>query len=146
MIKNRHLFVLLLLIAFISGSCKKYPDGPEFSLLPKNFRLEENWKTNKVYENKIDVTTVVLAKVTHESRNINRHGGFTYELDEGGSSLSYSGSWSFSSDKTVIYFTYVFGSNVNTDTYLILRLKEDDLWLQNITPSGDVMEYHLIPN
>jgi hypothetical protein len=144
---RRFLFLLLILGTFAAGSCKKYPDGPEFSLLPKKIRLAEDWKINKMYENGVDITSKGLAHIVHDSRDIKVAGGFSYSMTtDNGTSLSYSGTWSWSSDKTVLYFTYALGAGVQEDTYLILRLKEDDLWLQNVSPTGDVMEYHFIPN
>jgi hypothetical protein len=143
---KRLTLLLFLFAVLLMGGCKKYPDGPEFSLLPKSWRLAGDWKTTKILENNIDVTARELATVNYESRKIDKNGSFSYELVEGGSTLSYAGSWSFSSDKTIVYFTYAFASTGSTDQFLILRLKEKDLWLQNISPTGDVMEYHFSPN
>jgi hypothetical protein len=139
-------FLFSITIFFWSG-CRKYPDGPTFSLIPKNYRLEEDWKKSKVYENGADITSRALAHFAHESFNIDHQGGFSYSLvTDNGSSISYAGSWSFSSDKTVIYFTYALGAGVNTDRFLILRLREDDMWFQTADASGNVMEYHFVPN
>jgi hypothetical protein len=141
------IFCLLALVLLTGGGCSKYPDGPAISLLPKKWRLDENWKKVKVLRNDIDVTAQALNHVASESFKINRDGSFSYSKSfDNASSYDYSGTWSFSSDKTVMYFTYVFGNSYNTDVFLILRLKEDDMWLRAVDQSGDVYEYHYIPN
>jgi hypothetical protein len=137
--------LLLLSLVGVSG-CKKYPDGPTISLLPKSWRLEENWKKQKVYKNGTDISDLSASKTKSESFNIKKDGSFTYDATLTSGSISYAGTWAFSSDKTVVYFTYVYGSNYQNDTYLILRLKEDDLWMRWIDPSGDEYEYHYVPN
>ncbi|HEV7231192.1 MAG TPA: hypothetical protein VGO45_07690 [Bacteroidia bacterium] len=137
--------LLLLSLGCISG-CKKYPDGPAISLLPKSWRLEENWKKQKVYKNGTDISDLYLAKTKSESFNIKKGGAFTYDATNSSGSISYSGTWAFSTDKTVVYFSYYYGANYLNDSYLILRLKEDDLWMKWIDPSGDEYEYHYVPN
>jgi hypothetical protein len=142
--------LIILLLTFVlmdAAGCSKYPDGPALSLLPKKWRLDENWKKTKVIRNGTDVTTQALANTQSESFKINRDGSFSYSTSfNSGGSYDYSGTWSFSTDKTVLYFSYVFGNSYANDVFLILRLKEDDMWLRSIDQAGDVYEYHYIPN
>ena len=142
------LLISLLTFVLLTGTgCSKYPDGPAFSLLPKKWRLDENWKKVKVIRNGTDVTTQALANTQSESFKIKKDYSFSYSTSfKSGGSYDYSGTWSFSSDKTVMYFSYVFGNSYGNDAYIILRLKEDDMWLRTIDQSGDVYEYHYAPN
>ncbi len=147
LLKPLPFFFLFLLTSILTGSCKKYPDGPSISVIPKNWRLQGDWKTSKVLQNGKDITSAALANVSAEHKKIDRKGGFSYSLlTTNGSYISYAGTWSFSSDKTVVYFSYALYSGATTDQYLILRLEEHDLWLQNVNVQGDVMEYHYSPN
>jgi hypothetical protein len=142
-----HKLFILFVVAFLAVSgCKKYPDGPYISLLPKNYRLAEDWRKNKIYKNGNDISTEYLTHIRHESLNVDKRGNFNYYLTSDTGYLTYGGSWTFSPDKTVIYFSYFLGAQSMNDVFLILRLKEHDLWLQQTTAGGDVMEYHYIPN
>jgi hypothetical protein len=130
----------------VSPGCSKYPDGPGFSLLPKKWRLAEDWKPKQIIENGTDITAVYWAHVKSESRNIHKDGTFSFSQVNDNSSITYSGTWAWSADKTVIYFTYSTGSQLITDGFVILRLKEDDMWLKQVTSSGDEYEFHDVPN
>jgi hypothetical protein len=144
---KRHKLLLVFIIAILSVSgCRKYPDGPAFTLLSKRWRLAEDWKKNKIYKNGTEITTEYLSTIKHESLNMDKSGNFSYTLVTNTGWLEYGGTWSFNSDKSVIYFSYFLGQQSITDGNLILRLKEHDMWLQFTTQSGDVMEYHYIPN
>jgi hypothetical protein len=56
-----------------------------------------------------------------------------------------SGTWEFNDDQTEVItkITYVLGGT-ETDTFKILRLKEEELWLEN-NQDGDVVETHYEP-
>jgi hypothetical protein len=142
---RKTLLVFIVAVLALSG-CKKYPDGPWISLLTKKYRLAEDWKKTKIYKNGSDITTQYLSHIQHESFNLDKSGNFNYSITTDASSLSYGGNWTFNSDKTVLFFSYFLGQQSITDTYLILRLKEHDMWLQQTTQSGDTMEYHYSPN
>jgi hypothetical protein len=133
-----------LLLSF--SGCQKYPDGPLLSLRTKAHRMCENWKRVKEYENGTDITSTAMSHIYSESRNIFMDGTFSYNLSTDNGSVSYSGTWVFSTDKTIVNFAYVVGTTNVNETFLILRLKEGDMWLRETTFSGDIYEYHFAPN
>ncbi len=147
-LKSTYLLLLLLILVIGTGvGCKKYPDGPEFSLMPKKWRLDGDWKLNQALENGTDVTAATLVNTIEYSRKIELNGNFSFNwATNNGTSLSYDGTWTWSDDKTVIYFSYALGAGIQVDTYLILKLERHELWLQNLSPTGDVMQYHFVPN
>jgi len=145
-LKTLRLFVLFSILFLFVGGCKKYPDGPVLSLRTRKHRLCENWKRVKEYENGTDITPQVMPIIYSESRNIFTDGSFSYNLVTNNGTVSYSGSWSFSTDQTIVFFSYYAGATPVNDAFLILRLKEGDLWMQNTAVTGDVYQYHFAPN
>ncbi|MFI5149309.1 MAG: hypothetical protein ACHQRM_06210 [Bacteroidia bacterium] len=144
--KTSALFFLCALLLLSLPGCQKYPDGPMISFRTKEHRLCENWKRVKEYENGTDITTQAMSHIRSESRIIYHDGSFSYNLDSDNGTVSYSGSWAFSTDKTIVNFSYVVGMTPVNETFLILRLKEGDMWLRETNFSGDIYEYHFAPN
>ncbi len=56
--KNFLLLVAAVVVLFNFSSCKKYPDGPSFSLRSKTDRLTGTWKIvdGDNYNNDVDIT------------------------------------------------------------------------------------------
>ena len=102
-----------MIAATITG-CKKYPDGPSFSLHTKTNRLCHKWKLVAEFDNGQQSATT--AEITYEFK-INH----TYDAVESGT--RFSGQWQFSSDSKSVLFDGSFG-------YTILRLESKSLWLE----------------
>ena len=49
--------LFLILICFVTFSCKKYEDGPTVSLRTKKARVVNKWKVDSYYINGVDKTT-----------------------------------------------------------------------------------------
>jgi hypothetical protein len=138
---------ILLIVCVTLSACKKYPDGPGFTLLPKVLRLCHNWKTVKELKNGVDITSYVLPYIKSESFNISRDQSFSYEATAtNGGYVDYTGTWSWSSDKSVVYFSYVFGPQYINRSCVILKLEEKEFWEQEVNSAGDLLEYHYAPN
>lgn len=129
------LSLVLLAMTFVLGSCSKYEEGPAFSLRTKKARLAGEWKADKYIdsngneENANDDGTIEFTK---DNTFIVKSGNF-----------STTGTWEFTKDKEYLEteFTYTSGGVTVTETNesKILRLKNDELWLED--EDGDQTHY-----
>ena len=129
-IQNLTFFVALCVVIALSG-CKKYEDGPGFSLSSKKARLSADWEFKKVLINSLDVTSDFF----DYSWEIKKDGGF--KLVSGG--FIESGKWEFVSNKEAIDFDY---SDGYIERYNIKRLTSKELWIENIE-DGDTLYLEL---
>jgi hypothetical protein len=139
MTRIKILAVLLILLAGI-GACKKYEDGPAFSLRSKAARVANNWKIAEALDNGNNVTSdynkyeLDLTKDGHAELSID------YNFFGGNLKYTTSGTWTFVSEKEKISFDY---ENDQADNvYKILKLKEKEMWLKEDTGT---LELHLVP-
>jgi hypothetical protein len=119
-----------LLILVVATGCKKYEEGPGFSLRSKTARVANDWKI--VYANDYRDTLIVTESYIGETWEFAKDGNFI-ERDNGSVK---NGKWSFISDKDSLQVT----EGTNIDTYLILKLKENEMWLKDKDE-----ELHLVP-
>lgn len=127
----------LLVMTFVLGSCSKYEEGPALSLRTKKARLAGEWKVDKY--------------ITSEGEEVNGNDDGTIEFTKENTvivksgNFSQEGTWEFVKDKEYlqIEFTYTSGgiTVTETDESKILRLKNDELWLED--EDGD--QTHYIP-
>lgn len=120
-----------ILGAMLLTSCKKYEEGPGFSLRSKEERVANLWKINYAYDYKDSVITT--ADYAGETWDFTKSGEFI-ERDNG--TIDKTGTWEFISDKEKITIQFP----LTTHTYDILRLKEKELWLKDSEE-----ELHLVP-
>lgn len=120
----------ILILVFVTG-CKKYEEGPGFSLRSKKERVANNWKIVYAYDYKdsIDVTQDYVG----ETWEFTKWGEFT-ERDNG--SIDKTGTWEFANDKERITIKFP----LDVDNYDILKLREDEIWLKDTDE-----ELHLVP-
>ena len=108
--------VALIIISSVLTSCKKYEDGPTFSLASAELRLTNEWQVESVNTNGIDLTALLSSYTitfTESKKYIKELGLLTVE-----------GTWSFNDDKSKVILTLV-GS---TETLTILKLKSNEFW------------------
>lgn len=131
----------LFALASVTTGCKKYEDGPLISLRSKKARVANTWKIDKAYDNGSDVTGEYDQYVLQ--LNEDGYAKLTAEYDYSGFTFSGSteGRWSFEGDKENLKMD--FENNDADGTYKILRLKEDEMWLEE---AGNGRELHLKPN
>ncbi len=105
-------------------SCKKYDEGPGFSLKTKKGRIAGEWQVDKYItsggtETQDNANTVI----TYE-----KDGTYKYSNDGG----SFTGTWKFDDkkEKIITEFSYQFGGStiVSQDTTTILRLTNKEFW------------------
>jgi hypothetical protein len=130
----------ICIAAFISvifiPSCKKYEDGPAFSLRTKKARISGDWKIESVSENGVDQTSLYTAVVG---------AGYTLDLEKDGvyrvtGNFPDKGKWKLGEDKDDIYMTSD-DPGSKEEAYRILRLKNKELWLRMTESNGTIIVF-----
>ncbi len=131
---SNKLLIIGLLLAFGFGlnACRKYEDGPTFSLRSKIERATNNWTAQSISRNSIDETLFFSAYTLDLASN----GSFVWRYDLVDDSLGVqevSGIWEIVSAKEQIRLTYG-NPDPDTDQELLFldirRLAEDELWVE----------------
>ena len=76
-----------MLVATTFTACKKYPDGPEFSLLTRGNRLSNAWKVENYKVNGTDFTSLVSSY----TETFSKSGAYSYSWGI----LNGAGTWGF---------------------------------------------------
>lgn len=131
----------LTLIFTLTTGCKKYVDGPAFSLLTKKSRLCGDWKIQTVTVNGTDVTAITTALLG---------ANYTVDIEKDGKyrifgAVADDGTWKFGEDKDDVYFTSSKAGSVE-QAYRILRLKSKELWLRQTASNGDQTIVKYVPS
>ena len=122
---NFKFFLAILSVAFILTSCKKYDEGPAFSLMTKKARISGEWRVEQEISSSGDVQLVQSQEVLV----INKSGSFEI-VDDFKTEII--GTWDFIKDKEYVAFTYKDDEGVNNIVeYKIIRLKSRELWLKD---------------
>lgn len=127
------------MVAFGFSGCKKYPKGPILSFNTKKSRIVNLWKIKAIIIN--DTNQVLSIEDNSFSLEIKKNGTFEervesyIENDIQIPTASTEGKWQFDSSKENILMTFS-GIWENQKTYKILKLKTNELWLENIYTQG----------
>lgn len=142
---------LALSLIFIFSACKKYEEGPRFSFRSKEERLSNTWIMSQVFEtnggSKIDKTSdyntvysnfvLVCDKENHYSTT------FRYLSATDANEI---GRYRFGSEKNILIFTFESGNDDAMEgKWTILRLKEDELWMETVNSNNVTVEVHFSP-
>jgi hypothetical protein len=128
------LFVLLILVTTIEPGCSKYPDGPKLSLRTRKARLINDWKSEMILANGVDITATQPVYFL----NLKKDGSYTFQAD----SITDEGTWELGGDKDDAYLKSKTG--VETANRL-LRLKHKELWVRITVSNGNSTVIHYIP-
>jgi hypothetical protein len=119
------------------GACKKYDEGPYVSLRSKKERVTNEWKVDEATaKDGSDRTSDYDGQVwkftdDHE---------FVLEADSSQNSIT--GKWHFQNDREELYISGGVLLSFHKGGYEILRLKEEELWLEK---KGNDEEIKLAP-
>lgn len=123
---------------FAVTSCSKYEDGPGVSLVPRDERVANTWEYDKVFEDGEEVTEnydqyelYLTSDGDAELDAEYQFGGVTVET-------STNGTWEFQNEEENLSLD--FEDDDQDNTYQILRLTQEELWLREI---GGETEIHL---
>ncbi len=140
MMSIQRTLVIALAATLLSTGCKKYEDGPAFSLRSKKERIANTWRVEQALNGSQDVTSdfdqYELQMLTSGNATLSA----LYVLGEASFELQTNGTWSLENSKEDLVLD--FENNDADETYEILRLKEDELWLRTM---DNGLELHLIP-
>jgi len=140
----RNCLFLLSIISIIGSSCKKYENGPDFSLLPKKERLANAWKLSSYSEDGVDKTSTFNSLFKDALFTIETDGDYTFTYKPLGiGSYTETGTWRFINDKKDFETNPTSGIG-SIGVHHILKLKDKELWYYD-EDNGVKKEYHLIP-
>ena len=124
------------------ASCGKYEDGPGFSLRSKTSRIAGTWTVTEAFQGSTNITSSLTNGGTVEV-TFDKEGAYKYTYDfvvlGFPSSGTINGTWAFSSDKTALEVTDGSGQ---MDSSKILRLTNNELWLEQSDSNGGTYEVH----
>lgn len=126
----------LLVLTLVLGSCKKYEEGPGFSLRSKNARVAGDWKLEKSIYNGQDEP--LDADDKDDVWKFDKDG--TFEFQDPGTSTE-KGTWAFDNKKEKI--TLTFDGSSFALVVEVIRLTNKEFWFKFIDGT-DVQETHLM--
>lgn len=146
--KISKLFLIIILLGGLLSSCKKYEEGPAFSLRTKTKRLSREWQIQEYYRNANLETSQLI--ITNYVESYNKNGAHTRSYnDKNGNLVSETGQWKFDNNKEEISVTGIGSiewtdqtSTVSSSSYIILRLTSKELWYY-YENGGSKHEIHL---
>ena len=122
--------VLLMILLTTFSSCKKYEDGPFFSIYSKKERATGNWRFALVRENGVDKTEEYASQSVNMQKNGNLiwvQGYYDSHWDPYGPG----GTWNFIDDKNQIEMHFTYGTSEEFKyIWDITRLAYGDLRLR----------------
>lgn len=113
-------FLPILLILFVLGSCTKYEEGSNFSIIPAKARLVNHWTITK-YE--IDGVNQPINENTSLEMDFYKDNTFKRTWVLGGIQIPEEGSWAFADGKNMVVLTKKDGG---VEAYTIIQLKTKD--------------------
>jgi uncharacterized lipoprotein YehR (DUF1307 family) len=139
----RKLFSLTIALGliFAISSCKKYDEGPGFSLRSKAERVANTWKFDKVTEADGDDVT---SSYTGWTMVLDKDGGMTMNYVFLSIPYSDEGTWAFASDNEEIHLTYTNAllESLWPKEFTIKKLKEKEFW---VVAKTDNTEFQFAP-
>ena len=113
--------------------CKKYPDGPAFSLRSRTARVANTWKVDNYKINGDDYTSLVA----DYSETYSKDGNYSYSWGN----FAGTGTWAFQNHDLEIRLTGI--TNQSSYTMVILKLEEKEFWYYYMD-GNDRKEFHMI--
>ena len=120
------LMIATLLIGgtvMVTPSCKKYEDGPGFTLVPKKARWAGDWDLVETE----DANGTITSDNSSDYVTFEKDGTFRSTSDN----LTINGTWDFADDKEKLRVSFTFDNTTYTETSTILRLSTKELWLKD---------------
>ena len=139
------IFSLSLLCTLLAGSgCKKYEDGPYLSFKSRTDRVSNTWKVEKVLKNDEEITVAFNQDLPDLRITFSTNGSLTRNVKVNGIPYTVTGQWAFQSDDEEIHITIDTQLYTEDSVWVILKLMEDELWV-NYSINKDVYEVHFTP-
>jgi hypothetical protein len=127
------LFVFAGLAITTFEGCKKYPEGPAFSLRTRTQRVANTWKVENYKVNGNDYTSLVA----DYTETFSKDGNYSYSWGN----FSGTGTWNFENSDQEIQLNGI--SNQSSYRMIILKLEEKTFWYYYMD-GNDRKEFHMI--
>jgi len=141
----RYLFWIILLSGVLL-SCRRYEDGPLFSIRSAEGRVENNWTAELISRNNIDETNRYDIYDMNFDKDFNFD--WTLKLETDTVARFWEGNWIFLSNKERMRLTYLDPTDTTETKFRldveILRLKNDEMWIRYLQ-EGDQFYIRLEP-
>lgn len=129
------LFAALSVLVLHTSSCKRYEEGPAFTLRTAKARLVNTWEIEKYMVNGEDITALVLPFFGEHSLEFSRDK--RYEWNIGG--LNEKGNWTFIEGKDKVEMQEDGASEKFSQK--IIKLTNNEFWVEG-QEAGDNIEVH----
>jgi len=120
----RTIGILLFAITLGLSSCKKYEEGPGFSMRSKKARLVGEWQLDELKIEGEDLTSQINKWELEFEKNEDFDQSFQVV---GGQSSTTDGEWEFSNDKEELEVTYDDGTKIDLE---IMRLTNKEFFFE----------------
>lgn len=124
-------YLTLLTLLCLVSSCRKYPEGPDVSLLPRRERIEGKWVAESVKINSIDSTANYKSYIWEFTRQYS----VILQIDKTKST----GVWSTATSDKDFVIDY---DNGVREMYQIRKMMNKEFWIRN---KQTQLEFHLKP-
>lgn len=114
------IFAIFCLALFTIPACKKYNEGPFFSMWSRKERIEGKWVVGYAEKNQQDITSAYKDVVWEFTRN--------YSVIETTDSFKINGIWGTMTNDKDFVIDY---DNGNRNIYEIVRLTRKQFWIRN---------------
>ncbi|MFN5217824.1 MAG: hypothetical protein ACK5CL_03580 [Sphingomonadales bacterium] len=129
------LFAALSVLVLHTSSCKRYEEGPAFTLRTAKARLVNTWEIEKYMVNGEDITALVLPFFGEHSLELSRDN--RYEWNIGG--MNEKGKWSFIENRDKVEMLED-GDSIKF-SQKIIKLTNNEFWVEG-QEDGDNIEVH----
>jgi hypothetical protein len=143
--KSLSLFIPLILLCLLAGSCRKYEEGPDISFMSKQYRLYGYWTMEKWIENNAEQSSELQF---HHQFGFAKDGTYYYSFYDppSGYTINFTGTWEFRHQKQQLVLGLDDPINgMEYQVWDILRLTSKELWLETVSP-GMMVQWHLTAN
>ncbi|HTF02474.1 MAG TPA: hypothetical protein VK826_00550 [Bacteroidia bacterium] len=139
--------IAILVGGFVLPACKKYDDGPAFTVLTKKMRLDGEWVVESYYEDDVDRTSAYRSLIESELLVMDKKGTWTLTATENffHTTGTENGTWTWATDKEDLSKVTTSNSPSTLEVWHILRLTNKEFWYHVRDGNGTRLEYHLEP-
>ncbi|TVR68256.1 MAG: hypothetical protein EA408_13595 [Marinilabiliales bacterium] len=128
---NRSALLIMIVMVLLPLSCKKYEDGPWFSIYSKKERVTGNWYFELVTEDGNDMTDMYASHTLNMRRNGDLYWSQGFIGNNPWDTYGPGGEWKFVNDKNQIEMHFYYGvTEEHTLVWDITRLAYADLRLR----------------
>ncbi len=151
--KTTKYLLLLITISLFFWGCKKYEDGPFFTLVSAQSRLvNHQWALDQYLRNNVDETSYIVINTITYLETYGKDGTYTVSYyDDSNKSINESGKWEFENKKDGLHlsgissyskFCSTYSYSLSSSHVTILKLTKDEYWY-TFEDGGDTHELHL---